>query len=60
MPTLPNDREEQELAINGIVIGMRRVIDELPAAERKHMLSSMRAKWGDIADRLEAPSSLNH
>jgi hypothetical protein len=43
-----------------IVTSMCRVIDQLPAAERKFILNSMRSKWSDIADRLEAPSSLNH
>ena len=33
-----NDREDEALAIDTIVTGMRRVIDELPAAERKLIL----------------------
>jgi hypothetical protein len=55
-----NDREDEALAIDTIVTGMRRVIDELPAAERKLILNSIRSKWSDIADRLEAPSSRSH
>jgi hypothetical protein len=39
---------------------MRRVIDELPPAERKLVLTSIRSKWSDIADRLEAPPTRNH
>jgi hypothetical protein len=53
-------REDEALAIDDIVAGMRRVIDELPAVERKLILTSIRSKWSDIADRLEAPSSRNH
>lgn len=45
--------------IDDIVTGMRRVIDDLPAADRKRVLTSIRSKWSDIADRLEAPSSRN-
>jgi hypothetical protein len=52
-----DDRKHETLAIDDIVTGMRRVIDQLPAAERKLILASMRSKWSDIADRLEAPSS---
>jgi hypothetical protein len=55
-----DDHEDEALTIDTIAIGMRRVIDELPAAERKLILSSMRSKWSDIADRLEAPSSRSH
>ena len=55
-----NHRENEALAIDDIVTGMRRVIDELPPAERKLVLTSIRSKWSDIADRLEAPSSRNH
>ena len=55
-----DDREDQALVIEEIVSGMRRVIDQLPAAERKLILTSMRRKWSNIADRLEAPSSRNH
>jgi hypothetical protein len=55
-----NHREDEALAIDDIVTGMRRVIDQLPAAERKQILTSIRSKWSDIADRLEAPSSRNH
>ena len=55
-----NDREDEVLAIDDIVTSMRCVIDELPAAERKLILTSVRSKWSDIADRLEAPSSRNH
>jgi hypothetical protein len=50
----------EALVIEDIVTGMRRVIDQLPAAERKLILTSMRRKWSDIADRLEAPSARNH
>ncbi len=60
MAALCNDREDEALAIEKIVTGMRLVIDELPAAERKLVLASIRSKWRDIADRLEAPSSRNH
>jgi hypothetical protein len=59
MAAFYNDREDEALAIDDIVSGMRRVIDQLPAAERKLILNSMRSKWRDIADRLEAPSSRN-
>jgi hypothetical protein len=55
-----DDREDEVLAIDDIVAGVRRVIDQLPAAERKLILTSIRSKWSDIADRLEAPSSRNH
>jgi hypothetical protein len=55
-----DDREDEALAIEDIIAGMRRVIDQLPAAERKVILTSMRSKWSDIADRLEAPSSRRH
>jgi len=55
-----DDREDEALAIDDIVTGMRRVIDQLPAAERKLILNSIRFKWSDIADRLEAPSSRRH
>jgi hypothetical protein len=60
MAAFHNDREDAALAIDDIITGMRRIIDELPAAERKFILTSMRSKWSDIADRLEAPSSRNH
>jgi hypothetical protein len=52
MAAFYNDREDAALAIDDIITGVRRIIDELPAA--------MRSKWSDIADRLEAPSSRNH
>jgi hypothetical protein len=39
-----DEREAEALAIDDIVTGMRRVIDELPAAERKLILSSIRSK----------------
>ena len=55
-----NDHEDEALAIDTIVTGMSRVIDELPEAERKLILDSIRSKWSDIADRLEAPSSRSH
>jgi hypothetical protein len=58
--TFYKHREDEALAIDDIVTGMRRVIDQLPAAERKLILTSIRSKWSDIADRLEAPSSRNH
>jgi hypothetical protein len=35
MAAFYNDREDEALAIDDIVSGMRRVIDQLPAAERK-------------------------
>ena len=60
MAAFYNDREDESLVIDDIVTGMRRVIDQLPAAERKVILTSIRSKWSDIADRLEAPSSRNH
>jgi hypothetical protein len=60
MAAFYNDREDEALAIDDIVTGMRRVIDQLPAAERKLILTSIRSKWSDITDRLEAPSSRNH
>jgi hypothetical protein len=53
-------KDEPDLALDDIVTGMRRVIDDLSAAERKLVLTSIRSKWSDIADRLEAPSSRNH
>jgi hypothetical protein len=59
-PAFYNDRQGEALAIDDIVTSMRRVIDQLTAAERKRILSSIRSKWSDIADRLEAPSSRNH
>jgi hypothetical protein len=55
-----NPRENETLAIDEIATGMRQVIDQLPAANRKLILTSIRSKWSDIADRLEAPSSRNH
>jgi hypothetical protein len=55
-----NQREDEALVIDDIITGMRRVIDQLPASERKLILTSIRSKWSDIADRLEAPSSRNH
>jgi len=60
MAAFYHDREDEALAIDDIVTGMRRVIDQLPAVERKLILTSIRSKWSDIADRLEAPSSRNH
>jgi hypothetical protein len=60
MATSHDVREDEALVIEDIVTGMRRVIDQLPAAERQLILTSMRRKWSDIADRLEAPSSRNH
>jgi hypothetical protein len=60
MAAFHNDREDEVLAIDDIVTGMRRVIDELPAAERKLILTSIRSKWSDIADRREGPSSRAH
>ena len=61
MAAFYDDRGTEALAIiDDIVTGMRRVIDQLPAAERKRILSSIRSKGSDIADRLEAPSSHNH
>jgi hypothetical protein len=60
MASSHDDREGEAIAIDDIVTGMRRVIDQLPAAERKLILTSMRSRWSEIADRLEAPSSRNH
>ena len=60
MSAFYHDREDEALAIDDIVTGMRRVIDQLPAAERKLILTSIRSKWSEVADRLEAPSSRNH
>jgi hypothetical protein len=60
MASSHDDREDEAIAIDDIVTGMRRVIDQLPAAERKLILTSMRSRWSEIADRLEAPSSRNH
>jgi hypothetical protein len=60
MAAFSDDREDEALAIDTIVTGMRRVIDQLTAAERHRILTSIRSKWSDIADRLEAPSSRNH
>jgi hypothetical protein len=60
MTTFHDDREDEALVIEDIVTGMRRVIDQLPYAERTLILTSIRSKWSDIADRLEAPSSRNH
>ena len=60
MAAFYNDRQGEALAIDEIITSMRRVIDQLTAAERKRILSSIRSKWSDIADRLEAPSSRNH
>jgi hypothetical protein len=53
-------RDDEALAIDDIITGMRRAIDQLPATEQKFILTSIRSKWSDIADRLEAPSSRNH
>ena len=47
-------------AIDKIVSRMRDVVDELAFDERRQVLFSIRAISGDIADRLEAPSSRNH
>ena len=47
-------------AIDKIVSRMRDVVDELAFDERRQVLLSIRAISGDIADRLEAPSSRNH
>jgi hypothetical protein len=44
-----------------LVQGMRSVIEQLSADERKLVISSIRARSGDeVADRLEAPSGRNH
>jgi hypothetical protein len=53
-------REDAVVALDNIIIGMRRVIDELPAAEREGVLTSPRAKSRNIAGRLEALRSRNH
>ena len=47
-------------AIDKIVSRMRDVVDELAFDERRQVLFSIRAISGEIADRLEAPSSRNH
>jgi hypothetical protein len=47
-------------AIDKIVSRMRDVVDELAFDERRQVLLSIRAISGEIADRLEAPSSRNH
>jgi hypothetical protein len=47
-------------AIDKIVSRMRDVVDELAFDERRQVLLSIRAVSGDIADRLEAPSSRTH
>jgi hypothetical protein len=60
MAAFYNDREDEALVIDDIVTGLRHVIDQLTAAERKLVLTSMRSKWSEVADRLEAPSSRNH
>jgi hypothetical protein len=60
MAAFYDDCEDEALTADDMLAGMRRVIDELPAAERKLVLASIRSKWSDIADRLEAPSSRNH
>jgi hypothetical protein len=39
-----NDQQGEALAIDAIVTSMRRVIDQLTAAERKRILISMRSK----------------
>ena len=57
MATSHDVREDEALVIEDIVTGMRRVIDQLPAAERQLILTSMRRKWSDIADRYREVSS---
>jgi hypothetical protein len=52
--------EKAELEFDDIVTGMRRVMDELPAADRKRVLTSIRSRWSYIADWLEAPSGRKH
>ena len=47
-------------AIDKIVSRMRDVVDELAFDERRQVLLSIRAISGEIADRLEAPSSRDH
>ncbi len=58
MATSNNDREDQALAIDDTSPGCG--INQLSAAERKQILSSIRSKWSDVADRLEAPSNRSH
>ncbi len=45
MAAFSDDLEDEPLAIEDIITGMRRVIDQLPAAERKLILTSMRSKF---------------
>jgi hypothetical protein len=50
MAAFYNDREDEACAIDDIVTRMRRAIDQLPAAKRELMTTSMRSRWSDIAD----------
>ena len=61
-PALIGMIDDKQIAptIDKLVSGMRAVINELPPEVRKRVLTSIRAISGDIADRLEAPSSRNH
>jgi len=52
--------EKAQVEFDDIITGMRRVMDELPAADRKRVLTSIRSRWSYIADRLEAPSDRKH
>ena len=52
--------EKAQVEFDDIITGMRRVVDELPAADRKRVLTSIRSRWSYIADRLEAPSGRKH
>jgi hypothetical protein len=47
-------------AIDKIMSRLRAVVDQLASDERRQVLSSIRAISGEIADRLEAPSSRTH
>jgi hypothetical protein len=54
------ENREITATIDKLVRRMRGVINELSPDERKRVLTSIRAISGDIADRLEAPSSRHH
>ena len=52
--------EQAVVTIDTFVARMRAVVDELSFNEQRQVLLSIRAISGEIADRLEAPSSRNH
>jgi hypothetical protein len=54
------EAKQTAAAIDKIASRMRAVVDELAFDERRKVLLAIRAISGDIADRLEAPSSRNH